>query len=352
MRKVIIGILIISNFCLALTGCTRLETDSGGTKQIDMPTDTSIVNDNFNAVDAFIKTGQPKELGSFYIGPQIEEEQEVFVYSGQAVHIPFKVEGMSETQSDFGLILFVDGHPQSFKIQENDGKISEEGFMHKFSLNNHQIELFDIVFTPVAGKQGEKVGIVFAAIFKPDFIPESKTKSNYGVYHSITAPLPQELYLETGVPSNGGKVFSKFIEEDIPQDIIDRHARHESRTNMLDSSVITALLPDGADSDFNNNVFLSENKKTKFRFRIMGGPDGITHRTVIYINHQPIKIMGFDSLETKVRKGKMYTVEFELDTSEYDQLSTIYAISNPSGKDYMSKLVFPIKTKSGLVVSQ
>lgn len=352
MRKMFTIVLIISSFCLALTGCTKAELDSGGKKQIDIANDSAVDKHKADAIDELEQAGEPKDLGSFYIGPDISEEHKEFVYSGEPIHIPFKVEGLSESKSDFGLIIFVDGNPQPFKIQKKDGSTKNEDFMHKFSLNNNEVELFDIVFTPKAGKEGDRVGIVFATIFKPDFIPKSKDNPSYGNYHSIAATIPQTLHFKKEVLNNEERMFNELIEEDISKDVIDRYARYGSRTSMLDNTVINAVLPEGIDEELDNNIFTSENNKLKFRFRIMGGPDGLNYRTVIYINHKPIEIMDFSSIGTKVKKGKMYTAEFELDTSDYDQLSTIYAISNPIGEGYMSQVSFPIKTKSGLIVSQ
>lgn len=346
MKKKIIEMLIIISFGMALVGCNTSDTHSGGTKQIAIPMEKTDENDDL--VDVFTDIDQQTDLGSYYIGPQ--KRGQVYVYSGQEVHIPFKVEGMSETQADFGLVFFVDGFPQPFKIQKNNNDISTESHLHKFSLSNNKIELFDIVFTPTAGEKGEKVGVIFATIFKPDYMPESEDRANYGVYHSITAPMPQELSFETGVPVKEKKVFTEFKEENIPEEISNRYAEHDSNSNMLDNMVILSLTPDNEKTNSKNSPIFSKNEKIHIRLRIMGGIDGATYSTNIYIDHQPIKIMGFDCLKTKVKKGKMYTAEFELNMKGYKKFSTIYAISNPIGRDYLADMYFPIKTKSRLVV--
>jgi len=67
--------------------------------------------------------------------------------------------------------------------------------MHKFSLGYNEREEFDVVFTPVAGKKGDRIGVISATILKPDFIPEDENRPVYGVYHSLAANKPSEIYL-------------------------------------------------------------------------------------------------------------------------------------------------------------
>jgi hypothetical protein len=330
-----------------LTGCITSESNSGGNKEIIISTEIEDVNNDTE--EMFIDNSQGTDIGSFYIGPQ--EIGEAYIYSGEEVHIPFRLEGLSENPADFGLLLFVDGYPQPYKILNEQEEITGEATMHKFILMKEDVQLFDIVFTPTAGQAGETVGVVYSAIFNPDFIPESEERPNYGLYHSITATMPQELYFETDVIEDDEKAFTEFIEEDIPDDISMKYAGYGTDSSWLDSTPKLFLFSDDDDSnDLNNSIFCSENGKIELKFRILGGVNGITYQTNIYINHEPVNIMGFDCFEITVEKGKMYTASFELDISEYDHLNTIYAISNPIGTDYLSALDFPVKSKSRLLV--
>jgi hypothetical protein len=62
--------------------------------------------------------------------------------------------------------------------------------------------------------------------------------------------------------------------------------------------------------------------------------------------------MDSDYIETTTKKGKMCTLELGLDTGGYAKLNTVYAISVPAGKDYLSEKNMPIKTESILLVNE
>jgi len=58
---------------------------------------------------------------------------EVYEYNGKEVCIPYYVEGMEEkVKADFGLMFFVDGIPQPYRIRRKNGTVTEEQFMHNF----------------------------------------------------------------------------------------------------------------------------------------------------------------------------------------------------------------------------
>ncbi len=335
--KLIMGIALIF---IMLIGCSNKDNE-----------DSLESSREENAIEsAFDEQSDESVMGSFEFGPVFDGEKKAFLYTGQEVQIPFKVTGLSETVSDFGLIMFVDGNAQPFKLLYADGTYSEEGIMHKFSLHNEEVKAFNLAFLPIVGKKGDKVGIEFATVFKPDFKPEDKEKSNYSNYHDLSSTIPQELYFETGISNSTVKSFNPFKEEEIPNSIIEENTRPNSAVSKLDHKMATQLLPEGEETDFNKNVFTSKDHKIKFRFRMMGGANDMNYRTYIYINHEPVKIMGYNCLDSNVKKGKMLTAELELDTTGFDELSTIYAISNPVGDDYMSSYSFAVKTLSGLVV--
>ncbi len=332
-------LIIIMLICIVLVGCNNEKN----VELSDLSYDDNLKEDIFNnQIDE-------NDMGSFMFGPKVDKF-ETYIYKGEEIHIPFEVSGLSETVSDFGLMVFVGGDIQPFKILRKDGIYSDEAIMHEFSLSNNQVDNFDIVFIPIRGNKGDKVGIEFATIFKPDFIPVDIEKSNYYNYHDLISTVPQELYFDIGLPNNLLNVCREYNEEDIPDSILKQNARQNSIINKLDDKVVMQLLPDGTETDFNNNVFISKENKLKFKLRIMGGPNDIDYRTYIYINHEPVEIMGYDCFDVNVKKGKMCTVELELNTTGFDKLSTIYAISNPIDGDYMSSYCFATKTKSGLVV--
>lgn len=337
MKRIVLLVLIIALFILCV-GCSQNKTD-----ELE-------VEENQNIEDVFKNNNTSSVVAQFGFGFISENfsERQVYKYNGEEICIPYYVKGMEEgLKADFGLILFVDGVSQPYKIRQN-GETSEEQFMHKFSLANNEKKEFDIVFSPVTVKNEERVSIIPATILKPEFIPESESKPIYGIYHSLSANTPNEIYFKSGITNSRELCgYSKYSLDDIPESLKDNNMGAEvNSADGLDKMTKLELLPEYEEE----NIIYSNNGKVKFKLRMYGGPE-LTYNTTIFVNHKPVQIMNSDYLETKTQKGKMCTFDIELDISNYERLNTIYAISNPSGKGYFAEINFPIKTKSILMVN-
>ncbi len=354
MEKTAFNIIMLLIISVYFSGCTH----SFGTIDINK-TDklledvTTITSDN-SAAESFLKDSEAISLGTFSFGIVSENnEKQVYEYDGNELHIPFQVTGLDkELSSDFGLMVFVDGILQPYKTLKMNGEETKEQYMHQFNLKNEEKHEFDIVFTPVTGEKGERVGVVFATILKPDFIPQDEQRVNYGIYHSLSANLAQEIHYQCE-PTIKKELLknSNYTVGDIPQEVIAKLAnfRTDDDYNTLDSNFVTELssLDKGAGTI---EMIRANNGKVKLEFRIYGGQEA-TYRTTFFIDHKPVRVEGADYLETKTAKGKMCSAELELDIGSLNRLSTLYAITNPAGKDYMAVSIFPIKTRSALLIN-
>lgn len=341
MKKNVLHIFVLLFIFLFFSGCNNSFES----------TEIKETQNNESVADSFLHDSSSTSLGTFSFGIVSENNtKQVYEYSGNELRIPFKVMGLDENvSSDFGLMVFVDGLSQPYKIAKKNGEVIEEQHMHKFYLKNQETQEFDILFTPVTGKKGERVGVVFSTILNPGFIPQNEQRASYGIYHSLNATLAQEIYFKN-VPINKKEQlkYSQYSVEDIPQEMIDKLKgfKLSNNYNPLDSNFMTELSSQVKDT----NIFKADNGKVKLEFNIYGGQEA-TYRTVFFIDHKPVSIMGADYLETKTTKGKMCSAEVELDIGGLNRLSTLYAITNPAGKDYMAVNVFPIKTRSFLLVN-
>jgi len=347
VRKSVLSVLMIVNLCFLLAGCFNGKSEPA----VNSSNVTANVGDKSPA-DIFASDSSQRGMGAFSFGPvTANDEMQVFEYSGEEIRIPFKVAGMDkDVSSDFGLLIFLDGVSQPFRIEESNGTNSKEQVMHKFYLKNEETKDFDIVFTPVTGQKGQKVGVVFATILQPDYEPEDESKTNYGIYHSLNATLPQEVYFKTDIAGKSKlHSYSKTDVQDIPEDIRNQAETiiTDGSSDYLDETTTIELLPE----DPISNMISAKNGKAKLKFRIYGGLE-TTYRTTIFVNHIPVQIMGSDFIETTLQKGKMNTVEIALDMSNLGKLNSIYAISVLSGKDYLTNSNSPFKTKSLLLLNE
>lgn len=343
-------LLITLLFCLLLATFSSVNHFRNIKKAEQNPVaDNSLLDNIDNEVaDSFADNSGPVSLGAFSFGIiSSSDDRQVYEYAGEELHIPYKVEGMDESmRSDFGLMVFVDGISQPYKLQYKDGKVTDTQYLHKFYLNNRERHEFDIAFTPITAKEGDRLSIVFMTILNPDFMPED---GNYGIYHAISANTAQEIYFKV-MPDveKDLTAYSGYTTQPIPQDRIDKLSffTSGSESNPIDSNFITEITV--------NDEVITQMKtntgKIKFTFNIYGGIEA-AYRTMFFINHEPIEIMGANYLETKTEKGMMCSFDLELDTAGMDPLSTLYSITNPIGKDYLSVGLFPIKTRSILLIN-
>ncbi|MWC29498.1 hypothetical protein [Paenibacillus sp. MMS18-CY102] len=337
MRNNIKVIAVLASLCLLLAGCFESKETPGS----DLPDKPGA------AAKIFEEEGSSSVgMGMFSFGIVAPNaDRQVYAYTGQDLHIPFKVTGLDKDRtSDFGLLVYVDGLPQPYSIEQKGGSGEETAIMHQFSLKNEETKEFELVFTPVAGKKGDRIGVVFAAILQPDYKSENASKPNYGIYHSLSATVPQEIVMQSDAPAAKPlQAYTKAEVVDIPQAAKDQAGVFvtDGSTDSLDESVTVGLVPEGADQSYISAV----NGKAKFRFQIYGGVEA-TYHTTIYVNHKPVRINGSDYIVTKTPKGKMSTVEIELDTSSFEKWNTVYAVSAAAGRDYLTATDSPVKTKS------
>lgn len=345
LRKSIVSFLSIVGLCILLTGCLGVKSEKEKNH-----TDKSIESES--PADIFTNESSEQSLGAFSFGPVSDhDERDIYEYSGEDIRIPFQVAGMDKKgNSDFGLLVFLDGVSQPYRIEESNGASSKEQVMHKFYLEGEESKQFEIVFTPIIGKKGEKVAIDFATVFQPDYVPEDETATNYGVYHDLNATLPQEVHFKTDIPNSAKhSIYSQSTIQEIPEEVKSQNDifQMEGSSDIFDEMTIVELLPE----DESSEMISAKNGKAKMKFRIYGGPE-VTYRTTIFVNHIPVQVLGSDFIETSLQKGKMNTVEFELDTSTYGKVNTVYAISVVAGKGYLTNAESPLKTKSILLLNE
>ena len=344
IRKSIISFLLIIGLSVLLTGCF----DGASEKEVDY-SDGDVGGESPS--DIFASEESEQSLGAFSFGPLSDhDEREVYEYTGEDIRIPFQVAGMdTKGSADFGLLVFLDGISQPYRIEESNGTSSKEQVMHKFYLEGEASKQFEIVFTPVIGEEGEKVSIVFSTIFQPDYTPQNEEITNYGVYHDLNATLPQEVYFKVEPPNSSQRsIHSASVSQEIPEEIKSQNNLFQTNgsSDIFDEITVADLLP----AEESSEKIAAKNGKAKMKFRLYGGPE-VTYRTTIFVNHIPVQVLDAELLETTTEKGKMNTIEFELDTNAYGKINTIYAISVVSDKGYLTDAASPLKTKSVLLLN-
>ena len=328
MPRLLIALLAV--FCL-LTGC------SANSKTAEQqPSDLDTLFDNQPA---------DNEVGSasFAMDDPIET---VYPYNGQPLEIPVTICGAEAgTNTEIGVLLFVDGVAQPYKAVYADGAELSEAYMQTFHLEYEQQENFRMVFQPVTGKAGETVSVMAVTILKPSFVAEGENNPRYGFYHGESATIPRHISFAVDAPPQAAAApTADYNITELPKDVVDTMAAWGSLEDLDTTAVLSLVTEDG-------NVIRSDGKTAKVTLRLYGGPEATFHIT-LFINHQPVRINNSDYLSVNTQKNKMAEATFQLDTAGLDKLNTIYAIAATAGADDALEINNPIKTQSILLVNK
>lgn len=329
--------ILISILVILLAGCTKTQSALKPIEITDL--DSSETNESSESSETIDAT----EIGFFSFGPS-EAAEKHYIYDGNPIRIPFQIAGFSEAISDFGVFVLVNGEPQAYTIEYEDGTILSESHMHKFKLKKDSVMPFVIEFSPKTGNSGETVGIQFATILTPDYRPDlSSLNANYGIFHSLSKTLPISLYFEKD---------AQAVENMIKPSTFDVNDAYYSTLNVkgqyynFTPGEMTPVLYQVDGDPF---IFKVHEDRLNFNLDVIGGQSGVNYRTTLFLNHKPIKIDGQDYIDVTAKEGIGSRVTLEIPTSDVAHLDTLYALTVPYGEDYKVSNAFPVKSQSGTV---
>lgn len=181
MKRIVYMLLILT---IMLTGCGT----SNKNKNDKSTVENKFEQNNENNEDIIKESSGQISYG------YLDEKKDVYEYDGKDVEIPFYLENQgnkNESAVTIGLLLFVDGNVQNYRIEAN-GKIQT---MQKITLKPKERKEFKLIFKPVSGKKGEKVGVIAATIWNPDSLPKEKNPS-WGNNQQLGANIPLEFKMK------------------------------------------------------------------------------------------------------------------------------------------------------------
>lgn len=275
----------------------------------------------------------------------LDASRNVYEYDGDEVEIPFYIENQGnkeEGAATIGLLLFVDGNVQDYKTKTN-GKTE---IMQKFTLKPNERKEFKMLFKPVSGKKGEKVGVIPATIWNPDSLPKEENP-NFGNNQQLTANIPLEIQMKC----NGRNMFkatNKGVKVgNIPEEILNdyKNLNVSDVYDALDSIVNFTI----ESNDTNKSILYAKGNTIPITLKLYGG-ESVNEKITVFINNKPVKIDKKDYIKVKTEKGKMITITTNLDISGYDRINSIYAIVMTSGGDYKLQDIY--KTDSLLLIKK
>jgi len=299
-----------------------------------------------------------EDLGAYAFGPLLDVEMDEliqFEYAGEEIRVPYHVEGHAQgIISEFGWFLLVDGLPQPTRLETFDGEIlSEESYIHEFSLNFMERIEFYVIFRPIHGEVEERVGMIAGALLRPNFMPENTENPAFNIFHALSATIPAEILISSETDRDTIGYFHTELEP-IPDEILilieESLQEDESFEDILAQFPRVGLFPYDSELDiFYEGAISSSGSQVNLRMFIYGG-EAVTSRITLFINHQPVQVNGADFIEVQMEDGQIALIDLDIELENLEHFNSIYAIMMTTGEDYLIQDI--VKTRSLLLVSE
>lgn len=322
-----------------LLGCTvEKENEISENEKITMSMEESVPKEDFE--NPFEKKDSDNQetmvigtIGHGMNNTLVDENgKEYVVYNGGEMQLDYFVKAKGMSSCGVGFLVFIDGMPQPYRLNNE----SEYEYMHiLYPPEDEEITIM-FQFVPVTGDSGDELELCVASVFYPEFSPDMKETSGYGIYHAMLDCQCLMKYEET--PSEASKEIDKeeiIIESSIQKKEISLEERDLYLKKWLwteeelNSSYNCRIYLDGVDVSTVSNVAIDEKDTIHLRLEVMGHT-GLKCNWAIYINHQTINCSRENMMSAELQQGEVTIFEAEIDISQLDGFDTLYTIIIPS----------------------
>lgn len=269
-----------------------------------------------------------------------ENGYETLAYTGGEMSLPLHVEGHGIVKEyGIGILLFVDGKPQPYRTTENE----EYKYVHSFTKDTYPVDKYGnitmdtaLLFTPVAGKEGEYVRCYLVSILHPDFSP-----AEWGVLGSTGHKLTSA-YMTNGTylrfEADPPQVDQLPVEDRLVSvDITNVETTHQEVSGWTSDDMLKLIRHniyvndrDLAEGDFTWDV--TEDTEITVRFEVWGSPY-INYNLIVFVDNQPVSVSEEDIIEVFVESGKKTVITAKLDNFGFDGERHLYCVLVPLNKD-------------------
>ena len=246
-----------------------------------------------------------------------------YLYEGAELHIPYSitVEGNGR---GIGLLLFLDGRPQPYKVGEN----GETKYMYTFDPIPGEKYIADIYFTPVAGQQGDMLELYGLTISSPNFSLADGAPAF--VYTSGSCISGVQLKYEAN-PPEAEAVEQSMRLSNVKTTYVDTTYAEVgtwSEQELLENVEMHGYLNGKSDSGVSEIYGITEQEAVYLRYEIWGSPY-VHYGLVWFVDNQPVFASEETLLPVEVQTGKKTVIEASLDMTGFDGESVVYAVLVP-----------------------
>jgi hypothetical protein len=310
---------------------------STGTTDIP-PTDSGnlFVDDPFSEGDA--STNILGNLSHGAANPVLNEDgsRVPYEYNGGLFELDYHMTA-SGTAKNVGFLLFLDGIPQPYQV-DGEGDVD---YMHMFELEEDDQEYpFSFVFTPIIGTAGDTLDLKIYSVYYPQFQPDMVTSSSYGLYYNILEATVQITFYadadEAGVKAAAQTVAALSAVtmniDDMTNDFANSRLSNgfsvegQSAEDLLEDNVYSFIDYNG--QTIYDNLDVSGQDTVHITYQMVGTP-GAAFRVSLFANNRPITDGEAITWDITLSKGKVVTLEADIDVSALDDFTTFYVLACP-----------------------
>lgn len=290
--------------------------------QIDNSSSSS-EQDPFKEDEAIIdrSPGSSNIISSVVVSP--DPKKMTLTYNGSPIPVTYQFE--CENPCTMGLMLYVNGILQPYTVTAT----GEETTMHTIEMGENDSQQFEFEFTPVCGKKGDKLVLIFANVYNAKVIELVGDINSFGNNQNISQPLPWTLQLNADSAEKEFKIANDyqakpFSEEEKSSFIkIDRRG---VRRNSLDNNCFIGIKQN--ERFLSQRTVLSHSANNDLELYVYGNLTG-KYRISLYGDFTRLPINGQDYIEIEVKKGEYSVVPFTFSKTDAAKYKNVFAISAP-----------------------
>jgi len=259
------------------------------------------------------------------------------------------------TAKNVGFLLFLDGIPQPYRINGEDGT----DYMHTFSLEEDDKEYqFSFLFTPVTGSAGETLRLSIFSVNNAQFKPDMVTSTSYGFYHDILqSSIDMRFEANPDIGTDNVPISAltsvDVMTETMTSDFINTYLENGFMTNgqsMVDrlDDTVYEFISYGGETVY-NNINVTDLDTVHVTYQMVGTP-GATYRVSFFANHKPLTSGETMTWDMTLSKGKVAVLEADIDVSALEDFTTFYVFACPVDAESSSTATTLIGIKTGSVL--
>ena len=324
MKKKICLVLLAALF---LTGCAQAlpAADAEATRNGDIFQETTAATAPDVPTESTAETKDDSDLGGLGYGRRSGPDDKPVEqhYTGGEMSVDFFIQAQGLVgRKGLGLLLFLDGHPQPYRL---DGE-TEYSYLHTFYLDDETVEPV-LRFMPVAGQAGDVLEMASLLILNPEYLP---SKGNPGMMTHTTGSLGYSFLLYMDSDPGEAKIPEKLTLLSKPE-ITYEPCSYADVAQWSDDDFLTKV---GHASEVNGmenglNIFDNFHKEQlDLKYSLWGTT--LVHYTVVYfLNNEPLYLPDGSCLDLEVQEGMKTVARLTMDMSTLTGEDVVYAVLVP-----------------------